>query len=232
MITDELGKQYRAAMDTTSFAAHQKFIKLLLSSSEPDVIHYHCELLKNRENPKLYLRLRAAFKKRGPAGAKYLTERMRTEKNPQLVGDILHLLGGMGEEASLPLARQLITSSDADLRDKATYVLGWVGKESDTELLGNRLLNDPDPKVRADAATAHDQMRMRLPQIKDQLLGTLKRAVELERDEQVLAWIIITLQNFLGKKFGLKEDIEEGTYSGNVHQAREKARAALSTLPV
>jgi len=230
MTTQELENQYTAAMATTSFPVHQEFVKLLLSSNERDIIKYHFELLRNRTNPKLYQRVRAAFKKRGPTGEKYLIERSRTEKNPQLLGDIMHLLGGMESAAAVPLARQLVRSADPELRDKATYVLGWVGEEADADLIGDTLLNDPDRKVRADAATAHDQMRMRLPRLKNRLLGNLKRALEVERDEEVVAWIIITIQYFLNKRLGMKEDIDEGTYSGNVQQAREKARAALAKL--
>jgi HEAT repeat protein len=228
MTIEELRKEYVAARESRSVAEHRAFIGHLLASNDPKVMGYHFELLKDRTNRDLYYRLRAAFKKRGAAAVEYLVERIKTEKDPHLLGDAMHLLGGMNRPEAASLARQLIYSGDAENRDKASYVLGWVGTESDADSLRDRLLNDPDPKVRVDAATAHDQMRLRLPQITDRLLANLKQALETEKDEEVLAWVVITIQYFLGKTLGLKENIEEGGYSGNVWQAREKARAALS----
>lgn len=228
MNKDELEREYVSVSKTTEFAEHQKFIKDLLASDAPPVLDFHFESLKNRANRNLYHRLRAAFKKRGAPAEEYLLKRIKTEKDAHLLGDALHLLGGMRRKEAIPLARQLVMSADPENRDRASYVLGWIGDESDADILGDRLLNDPDPKVRADAATAHDQMRIRIPHITNRLLANLKRALDRENDEEVLAWIIITIQYFLGKSFGLKENIEEGNYSGNVMEAREKARAALA----
>jgi HEAT repeat protein len=228
MDKNELDRQYEASTKTTSFGEHQRFIKQLLASNDPEVIDYHFSLLGNRQNRNLYQRLRAAFAKRGAPAAQYLIKRAAAETNPQLLGDILHLLGVMKVPEAVPLARKLAGARDPELRDKAVYVLGWLGTESDVDILADRLLNDPNPKVRMDAATAHDQMRMRLPDTTNRLLANLKSALAQETDEEVLAWIIITIQYFLKKKFGLKENIEEATYSGDVQKARLKARDVLT----
>jgi len=227
MTRDELESEYRRVADTEDFAEHQAFIRDLLASNDPAVIDYHFGLLRDRRNQKLYQRLRAGFEKRGDAGAEYLVKRSSEEKDSRLLGDILHMLGKMRRPEAVPMARHLAKSPDPDLRDKAAYVLGWTGNQSDAEILGNLLLRDPDAKVRRDAATAHDQMRMRLPAATDRLLDNLRRALKQETDEDVLAWIIVTLQYFLHKSFGLKEHIEERKLTGNVMQARENAMAAL-----
>jgi HEAT repeat protein len=228
----ELNNLYAAALATKNFSDHQKFIKVLLSSNDQAVIDYHFSLLKNRENQKLYLRLRAAFAKRGTPAGDYLVSLIQRERDPDLLGDALHLLGTMHRPEALPVARKLIGAANSELRDKACYVLGWVGTDEDVQRLGDCLLRDPDPKLRSDAATAHDQLRMRVPQSKDRLLTNLRIALNQEQDEEVLAWIIITIQYFLGKKFGLKEIIDEGTHTGDVLQARRKAQDALMKLNV
>jgi HEAT repeat protein len=232
MDKNELNNLYAAASATTNFSDHQRLIKMLASSNDPAVIEYHFGLLKNRENQKLYLRLRAAFAKRGSPAGDYLAKRIQTEKDPGLLGDALHLLGIMHRPEALPVARKVIGAANSELRDKACYVLGWVGTEEDAPRLGDCLLRDPDPKVRSDAATAHDQLRMRIPQAKARLLTNLNIALNQEQDAEVLAWIIITIQYFLGKKFGLKEVIDEGTYTGDPLQARRKAQDALMKLNV
>jgi HEAT repeat protein len=223
----ELENQYRSVAASTSFAEQQKFIKQLLASNDPETIDYHFSLLKDRGNRNLYQQIRAAFKKRGPSAAEYLIKRAATEKDPQLLGDILHILGTMDRPEALPLARKMTRSSEPDVRDKAGYVLGWLGSEADAEIMAELLLHDPAPMVRADLATAHSQMYERHPKAKDRLLDNLRKALDQETDEEVLAWIIITIQNILHKNFGLRENIEEGIHTGDVKRAKEKAQATL-----
>jgi HEAT repeat protein len=228
MVTREaLESQWHRAAETTEFSEHQAFIKQLLSLKDPEGISYHYSLLRDHQNLDLYRDLRAAFAKRGDAGANYLIERISVEKDPHLLDDILLLLGVMRRPEATPLARKFANSVDSKLRDTAASVLGWVGTESDADLLRNLLLHDPEPRVRGDAATAHSQMEMRLPQSRARLLDNLKQALDREVDEDVLAWIIITIQYILRKNFGLKEHIDEGTRSGDVMHARQRARAAL-----
>jgi len=225
-----LENEYNIAKKTTSFAQHQKFIKLLLSSNEHEIVNHHFSLIKNRDNWNLYLRVRAAFKKRGSIAEKFLIDRIKNETDPNLQADALHLLGELNSKEAIPISRDFIKRRDPEHREKACYVLGWLGTEDDIDILGDRLLNDPDADIRATAATALDQVRLRLPKTKRQLLINLRQALEKETDEEVTAWIIITIQYIMEKKFGLKENIEEAEWTGDVDRAKKRALRALEGI--
>lgn len=223
-------REYIAAKETTSYARHQEFIRLLLSSDDPEMIAFHFDLLEDQDNWDLYQRLRAAFKKRGTQAEEFLVKRIKTEPNPDLQGDALHLLGGLKSKSAAALARDFALHTIPDHREKACYVLGWVGTAEDIDVVGTCLLEDREPQVRATAATALDQLRMRVPRVEKRLLAYLKNALERETDEEVTAWIIITIQYVTKKKFGLKEDIDEAVWTGDVGKAKNKALKALSKI--
>jgi hypothetical protein len=230
MDLEVLEREYTIAKETNNFSKHQQFIKQLLSSNEPPIVDYHYRLLTKRDNRDLCLRLRAAFKKRGVVAEGFLIDRFKVEQDPKLQGDILHLLGGLRSKEARPIALEFLAHQDQEHRNIGCYVLGWVGTKDDIALLGERLLHDPDAPVRETAATAHDQIMIRLPDTKTKLLSNLKTALEKEKNEEVMAWIIITIQYILKKKFGLKENIEEAEWSGDVSQAKIKALKVLESI--
>ncbi len=226
----ELDSKYAESLATDDFAVHHSFIKLLLSANDESSIAYHYEKLRAHENRDLYLRLRAAFVKRGEAGARYLVERIADETDPAMRADLLHLLGRLRDPAGLLLARKSLSSADSDVRHRACYVLGWMGEPNDVSLLAVPLLRDADPYVRRTAATAHSQFHERLPETKDQLIDNLKKALATETDDSVIGWIIVTIQYILKKRFGLREDIEEAELVGDLESAKRKCRLALERL--
>lgn len=225
-----LQSRYIETKGSDDFEKHAEFINLLLSSNEPEVIAFHYNLLRDRENRDLYLRLRAAFVKRGEAGERFLIARIQEEEDPALCADILTILGVMKSGAALPLARKALIREDPDLRHRGCYVLGWMGEMEDIDLLGDRLLHDPSPLVRKTAATAHSQFYERLPKAKNRLLKNLKQALETEQDQEVIGWIVATVQYILGKRFGLKEDIAENRLIGDIEKAKEKCLRVLNKL--
>jgi HEAT repeat protein len=230
MDTRDLERIYEEIKDTEDVSKYMQFTKDLLASSEPEVIDYHFGLLARCKNARLRQHIRAAFVKRGKPAEGYLSQKMKTTQDPALQADILHMLGRLRSEASKPLAREFAAHGDPDHRNTACYVLGWVGEKQDIPLLRHLLLNDPDARVRRDAATAHDQFMIRLPDVRKDLLANLGDGLRSEKDEEVLAWIVMTLQYILKKKFGLQENIEEATWSGNVDLAKAKALHALEVL--
>ena len=227
-----LEREYDIAKATTGYSEHQKFIKQLLSSDEPEIVGYHFNLLKRRANWDLYQRVRYSFMKRGAAADRFLIDRIKTEKDPELQGDILQLLGGLRSKEALPLARNFIARQNPDHRHKACIVLGWVGTQDDIDILGDRLLNDSEPLIRGTAATAQRQLWRRLPDTKGKTLVNLKKALKSEEDEGTIALIIISLQSIMKKKFGLKENIEEREIVGDVERAKKKAMNALERIDI
>lgn len=222
-----LDRDFKIAFETTDYTQHQEFTKELLASNETEIITYHFNLLKKRENWKLYQQVRQAFLKRGVEGEKFLITRMKSEDDPELQGDALFLLGLLRSKEALALARSFVGHQDPDHRYKACVVLGWIGTENDIDILRDLLLNDPKALIRGYAATAQRQLWRRLPETKSKILASLKKALENEVDEEALSLIIISIQTILNKGLGLKEDINEGRITGNIQNARSRALKAL-----
>ena len=105
-----------------------------------------------------------------------------------------------------------------------------MGTAEDVARIGDRLLNDPEPIIRGSAAAAFDQIVDNVPQARGRMLRFLKEALEGEKDRNVSGWIIIAVQDLTGKKFGLREDLEEGDFVGNVDKAKAKCINVLDTL--
>ena len=230
MDTTILDRAYAVAQQTTSFAIHNEFLKKLLSMPEPEAVEYHYNLLHRRENRELYLRVRAAFEKRGRAAEVFMLSKLSREPDTDLQADILLMLGLMRSLEARRIALDFIPNESPKLRHFACLVLGWVGTEQDLAKLGKILLEDVEPRVRGTASTALRQMWYRIPVIKNQLPLYLMSALEKETDEQAQQEIIIVVQELLNKKLGLKENTNEGTITGETGKAAEKARALLTAL--
>jgi len=225
-----LQKEYAIAKASDRFPVHKRFTKELISSNDADVIRYHYALLSDRENARLYQLVRAAFIERGEPGEAFLVRRAAEETDQALRADILHLLGRLRNPLGLKLARDAINSDDREMRHRACYVLGWMGDDEDIDLLRDRLLKDLDPYVRGTAATALRQVWFRLPAAKPRLLKALREALEGEENSEALKLIILSVQTIMEKRFGLRENIEERTITGDVDAAKKKCSQALARL--
>lgn len=230
MTIDELRSEYKSVRSSDKFIDRKNFANKLMSSNDIEFVEYHYDLIKDRDNKRVYYLLRHEFAKRDADAQQFLLAQLQTEEDPVARADILHLLGRMRNPAALPLAREALTAEDADLRHRGCYILGWMGKSADIDLLGQRLTQDPDAFVRGTAATAHRQVWYRSSRTKDRLLRNLKLALESEEEEEVILSIIITAQTIMKKRFGIKEDMEEDELVGDAVAAKEKCMRALDKL--
>lgn len=217
-----------------SFDETMNFIERLNSNNDNKTLEFHYSLLKDKENPDLYYRIRAGLKKRGKRNRNiigiFLLRKIKEETNDELRADALQILGGLKIEESLPYAREFIKSENRDFRYRGIIVLGWLGTKKDTLLLADRLFNDPDSQLRGYAATALRQLWSRLPETKEEIVQLLHKALATEQDRVALQFIIVVLQDLLKKKFGLRENIEEAEITGDVRKAKEKALSVLKKL--
>ncbi|HYO55927.1 HEAT repeat domain-containing protein [Archangium sp.] len=220
----ELEREFQALNDpSTDPEAQHAFAQRLLGSDEPEAVGFHYELLRHRDNDLFRGIIRDAFSQRGAVGEKFLLQKLEQEKNPEMLADVVLILGLMQSSAAREYSLRMIRSPHEEIRHVATFVLGWVGTLDDLRKLEQRLLEDQAPTIRSDAATAHYQIFYRIPECKDQAVQSLLRGLEQERDEDVLASILISLQDILNKRFGMHEDIDEGEITGDVGKAKEKA---------
>lgn len=229
MSIDDLEREYGEIKDSDDVSKYIEFVKHLLALTDSEAIEYHFNLLQREQDTKLRNHIRAGFVKRGTSAERYLLARMKTDKDSSLGVDILHILGRLRSGEAKRFAREFAAHRDPAHRRTAAYVLGWMADSSELPILQELLINDPDPTVRRDAATAHDQIMIRLPELRQRLVDSLGAALQNEKDDEVAAWVVITLQYILKKRFGLKENIDEATWSGDLARAKAKAIQAVKT---
>ncbi len=223
---EQLRADYDKVRRLDDFDRHGAFIERLKRSHAPEVLTFHFGLLDDQRNRRFYQRIRAAFAERGDAAEAFLIERLRSKPTARTLADILLLLGTMRSSAALPVARELCTAPDPELRRRAGYVLGWVGEARDLDLLF-ALSRDPEIGVRETAASAHTQVWHRLPETKQRLIENLTSVLAGERDPRVLGTVVLELQELVGEKLGLRWDEDEGEIAGDVARAVDKARRVL-----
>lgn len=222
MTIDDLQSKYQQVRQSRSFAERQAFIKELLSDQSEQAVAFHFDLLKQRENRDLYEELRAAFVKRGPSVESLLADRVDSEADPVARGDALQLLGTLRSESAPRLARRLLNAESEELRYKAIIVLGWTGARDDVGLLAKVITEDTSPRLRGFAGTALRQLYLRLPDFKEQVTQRLLGAIKAETVAEALTGLIIAFQTVVGKSFGLRERISEGTVTGDPFAAKTK----------
>ena len=231
MSLESLKEKYDLIKDSTDVSEIMEFKKSLLELTTEEAKEYHFSLLMEKKNKKFYYHLRNSFIKRGTEAEKFCLSKWDSEKDPRIKSDLLHILGRLRSPSALPLARGEINNNTPETLECACYVLGWMGElGQDADLISEVLIHDKDSQIRTTAATSHDQMRMNSEHLRDKLLLSLARAFSLEKDENVLGWIILTIQYFLGKRFGMHENIEEAELIGDVIEAKKRCARALSKL--
>ena len=230
MNVKELRQRYDAVAAADDMPARFAFLTELKASSTPDVLEFHYELLRDRADTLLFMMLRDAFAQRGDAAAEFLVARLKKEQDAAMRTDLLLMLGRMRRPEALDLARSSLKDANPQMREAAASVLGWLAKPTDIAGLGEAVSNDRIAAVRKAAATAHSQVHDRLPKQRNALLRNLRDALKTEGDDEVAGWIVVTVQYILKKRFGLKEDIDEGELVGDVGPARQKCLTALDKL--
>lgn len=103
------------------------------------------------------------------------------------------------------------------------WFLGGVGDKNEIDILLNILKSNDIAYIRGFSATAIRQIWFNHPEHKEYIIKNLSNQIDFEKDEFVLAMIIITLQDVMNYRFGLKE-CENGEISGNLELAKENIK--------
>ena len=202
----------------------------LLSSDADEVLEFHFEILKDKNDEYLRRDLFAFFSDRRDKGKvdEFLYKKYKQGiDNIELRADVIQIMGHLQGKHAKEVALENISIGEGDLRYRSIIVLGWVGSKTDLRVLNERLLTDPDPQLRGYAATAMRQIWFRHPRSKEEILDYIKNAISEEEQEKALEGIIITAQELLKKKLGLKES-RYGEVTGDIEVAKIKAIAVLN----
>jgi hypothetical protein len=137
--------------------------------SRSEFIDYHYSLLKEKNiSDEMYRQLRIEFSNHGD-GQYFLLNKIAKEKDEHLKGEILRILGSYKYGGKVFLdktaeyARTFIKSKNTFLRFNGIIVLGWIGNESDVEILANSMFNDEDEQNRGWGATGMMQLFFHKP---------------------------------------------------------------------
>lgn len=201
----------------------------LLSNS--NFIDFHYSLLneKNVSN-KMHQLLRRNFTHHGIDGEKFLIEKIKTEQDIFLKGDVLQMLGtykyvsGKLLDETAQYARNFLQSPEDTLRYRAIIVLGWVGNASDVDLLAQALFTDINNQNRGWGASGMMQLFFHEPKIKNKVMAHLQKALETEQDYFTLACILASLQEIAHKKWGISSTGRpENEKKEQLDKAKQKA---------
>lgn len=205
------------------------FKEILLSSDEEEYLEFHYNAIQDQALPeevrgdiKSFFFAEAVNKRDKKVVAEFLYQKyVEGIEDIGLRADVIQLLGNLRSKHAKKVAHENITIRKGDLRYRSIIVLGWVGSQRDIGTLNDRLLNDPDGQLRGYAATAMRQIWYKHPKTKEEILHCLKVAVSKEEEENALRGIIITAQDLLKKKLGLKES-RYGDVTGDYQAAKLK----------
>lgn len=227
----ELKKEYKALTELEdSDDGIFEFKSSLLSSDDDDVLDFHLSILSDDIDDYLRRDLFAFFsdrKDKAKVGEFLFKKYTQGIEDLAIKADVIQILGHLRSKYAREVALENITVKKGDIRYRSIIVLGWVGNDKDIAVLNERLLNDPDEQLRGYAATAMRQIWFNYPKTKEAILHDLKEAIGQEKEERALEGIIITAQELLKKKLGLKES-KYGDVSGNYDEAKTKTIAALT----
>jgi hypothetical protein len=231
MNVEELKKEYKRVNDIgDNISEILKLKKMLLSTNEPDILEFHYELLRQRTNIKLYLHVRAAFMDR-PAIEGFLIDKSKIEKDEEMQADILQILGTIKSLQAAIMAREYLNHENEYHREVASFVLGWVGNKNDIQILNQHMLNEKSALLRITAASAHRQIAFRMPELKMDIIASLKQGFENEKDDEVIPWIIIMIETILIKRLGIREDKDDPhIWHGDLEKAKKRTAQFLATL--
>lgn len=117
---EELKKEYEIIRGLDAIAqitATFSFKKKLLESNDSNILDFHLNLLKTKENTDLYYRMRACFSDRPKEKIEvFLLDKLDKGQDNVLKADIIQILGHIKSAKILPYVREHIKSKDGNIR--------------------------------------------------------------------------------------------------------------------
>ena len=217
MNDNDVSYYYKEALATDSFTVHNNFLNMLLQDDSALGMERHYCYFKDSENAYLKRILGKGFLKRGREGMLFLEEKLKTETDALAKSNVIHLIGLSYNKEYLPYILPYLDDADKEIRYKAIIACGWLGDAEAIKILKEHYATEKDALLRGFIVSAMRQIFFRHKETKQQNVKMPE-----ETDNELLAIMIVVLQDLTKMKFGLKEDSNSGIISGNVTRAVNK----------
>ena len=184
------------------------------------VLHY-C-YFKDSKNADLKRILGNGFLKRGKEGVLFLEEKLKTETDALVKSNVIHLIGLSYNKEYLPYILPYLDDANNEIRYKAIIACGWLGDAEAIKILKEHYATEKDALLRGFIVSAMRQIFFRHKETKQQIVDFIYVKMPEETHNELLAIMIVVLQDLTKVKFGLKEDSYSGEISGDIAKAKDK----------
>ena len=222
MNDNDVSSYYREALATDSFTVHNNFLNMLLKDGSALGMERHYCYFKDSENADLKRILGNGFLKRGKEGVLFLEEKLKTETDALAKSNVIHIIGLSYNKEYLPYILPYLDDANNEIRYKAIIACGWLGDAEAIKILKEHYATEKDALLRGFIVSAMRQIFFRHKETKQQIVDFIYVKIPEETYNELLAIMIVVLQDLTKVKFGLKEDSCSGEISGDIAKAKDK----------
>ena len=222
MNDNDVSSYYKEALATDSFTVHNNFLNMLLKDDSALGMERHYCYFKDSENADLKRILGNGFLKRGKEGVLFLEEKLKTETDALAKSNVIHIIGLSYNKEYLPYILPYLDDANDEIRYKAIIACGWLGDAEAIKILKEHYVTEKDALLRGFIVSAMRQIFFRHKETKQQIVDFIYVKIPEETYNELLAIMIVVLQDLTKVKFGLKEDSYSGEISGDIAKAKDK----------
>jgi hypothetical protein len=222
MNDNDVSSYYKEALATDSFTVHNNFLNMLLKDGSALGMERHYCYFKDSENADLKRILGNGFLKRGKEGVLFLEEKLKTETDALAKSNVIHIIGLSYNKEYLPYILPYLDDANNEIRYKAIIACGWLGDAEAIKILKEHYATEKDALLRGFIVSVMRQIFFRHKETKQQIVDFIYVKIPEETYNELLAIMIVVLQDLTKVKFGLKEDSCSGEISGDIAKAKDK----------
>ena len=222
MNDNDVSSYYKEALATDSFTVHNNFLNMLLKDGSALGMERHYCYFKDSENADLKRILGNGFLKRGKEGVLFLEEKLKTETDALAKSNVIHIIGLSYNKEYLPYILPYLDDANNEIRYKTIIACGWLGDAEAIKILKEHYATEKDALLRGFIVSAMRQIFFRHKETKQQIVDFIYVKIPEETYNELLAIMIVVLQDLTKVKFGLKEDSCSGEISGDIAKAKDK----------
>jgi len=230
MNSDNVLTAYQKASETDSFTMHNEFLKLLLEDVSPSGIERHYTFFNDTDNATLKRILGNGFLKRGQEGLLYLAEKLKTERTKKKGPPFPPFRVLPNTRQYLPIVAPFLAEENEEVRYKAIIACGWLGDNEAIDLLTAHYTLETNTQLRAFTVSALRQIYFRHKETKDKIVEFVSQNIANETADEVIAVMIVVLQDLTNVRYGLRENGSTGEISGDVAKAKSKLLQKIKLL--